>query len=470
MRPFWNRALAACIALLSLLPVEGTRAAPPSAADARAIDAMVTGVMEKAGVPGLQLYIARGGQVLINKGYGQADLEAGSPVGTDTLFAVGSVTKPMTAFVIHDLVRDGRLSLDRHIGEFVPGLPPDVAAIKLRYLLNHTSGLFNYTEAPALHRESQRPHSPAEMLSWFADKPLSFVPGQGWNYSNSGYYLLGLVIEVVEKRTFAQVMQTRLFDRFGLRHSRIGDSFDIVPGRARGYERGETGLHHAQPYSQTVPFAAGAVLSNAADIAAFLRAVHRPGVGAAAAMPAFRETAQLPDGARVTYALGGFRLGAVAGHEKISHAGDIYGYCAQAAYYPGDDLTIVILSNAKSYMPGPVGLERRIARHLLGIAEPPGDLVIPDAEERKQIIGHYGFGSIQFLSQTQVLADFTGNDLRLCFCDAAGQGMALTFQGRADGRFVLNGDPEISVRFPPGQPGHAILNAYDMDFAMTRRP
>jgi len=425
------------------------------------IDALVTEAMTRAGVPGMQVAVRHGDQLRLILGRGVADFEHDLPVTADTVFAIGSITKQVTALAIAQLVVDGRLDLDDRVGSHLPELADrSVAEATLKQLLTHQSGLLNYTDLPELHKRAWHPHGHAEMLDWFVDGPLEFPPGQRWRYTNSGTYLLGMVVEAVAGKSYAEYLQQHVFDPLAMADTAYADSKLIVPGRARGYDAGpDGGLRHARGYDASVPFAAGALVSTGRDLLAYASAV-LGGAGIGEDLHRLIVTAgELDDGTRLAYTLGSFFATSFEGRRKFSHGGQIYGYSAQLAHYPDDDLTVVILSNRHEYQPAAVSLERRIARILLGVPQPGIAPAAAPPALLAAVSGGYTTLPLSFFGLDRLQIWASEGRLLLSFGPERNEAQALLFRYVGDGRFVAEVDEEISLRWHARE---VMLEYYDL--------
>lgn len=408
------------------------------------IDAMVSSTMQRGHVPGMSVLVARGDKILLEKGYGQADVEQSTPVTADTVFAIGSVTKQFTGLAIAQLVAAGKVSLDDSIRKYVSGLPNSYEKIRIRNLLNHTSGIYNYTRNGKLHELSAKRHSHEEMLAWFVRKPLAFRPGEKWSYTNSGVYLLGMVIEKASGMSYAEYVAKNIFEPFGMAHSYYGDSRTIIPQRARGYDYTDGNLVNAQSYDASIPFSAGTLLATSSDLWKYARNVHKGSLVSGDVRKVIYTTEFLGGGEKISYSLGCFGISEFHGHLKYSHAGEIYGYFSQLAYYPQDDLTIVVLSNRKGYFPTPVSLERRIARLALGLPQSQNDKVALE-HEYEGIGGAYDLGSVMYFADDKFTLRVSGENIYLSFGLSGGHDSEIPFFYVGNGRFVSYLDDEIAI-------------------------
>ena len=199
----------------------GAAAAPPADLGARA-DAIVGGRLSGRW-PGRAVIVTRGGETLYRAERGLADVEARRPITPDSVFRLGSITKQFTAAVVLQLVQEGRISLDDPVSRFFPDYPQPGASATVRQLLNHTSGIQSYTGIPGwmVEENTNRPHTTAEMIALFRDLPPPTPPGQAWAYSNSGYVLLGAIVEQVTGQPWHRAVAERIAGPLGLDDDRL---------------------------------------------------------------------------------------------------------------------------------------------------------------------------------------------------------------------------------------------------------
>lgn len=213
--------------------------------------------------------------VLHKKGYGSANFEWQVPHTPDTKFRIGSITKQFTAVLILQLVAEGKLQLEDKVTAHLPDYRKDTGErVTLAHLLNHTSGIPSYTTASFFQNDSRDPYAVAEFVKKFASGDLEFEPGTKFVYSNSGYYLLGAIIEKVTEKTYAQVLQQRIFEPLGMKNTGYDVSATVLPKRASGYELGPDGYVNAAYLDMTIPYAAGALYSTVEDLYLWDRALY----------------------------------------------------------------------------------------------------------------------------------------------------------------------------------------------------
>jgi CubicO group peptidase (beta-lactamase class C family) len=312
--------------------------------------------------PGAAVLVRKGEQILLRRAYGKADLEGSLPLRPESVFRLGSVTKQFTAVAIMTLVEEGKLSLRDDVRKFVPGYPAKSATITIEHLLTHTSGVPSYTDQPAFGALMGKDLTHTELLAVFKDRPLDFAPGARWKYSNSGYYLLGLVIEKVSGQSYADFVRKRIFEPLQMAHSAYGDDPRIA-GRARGYDRQGDRVHPAQAISMKPPFAAGALISSVDDLARWDAAISSGRLLRKESWAKVFAPAKLNDGSTEPYGFG-FALGELQGHPVQAHGGGIPGFATHLLRVPDQQVLVVILCNS---VPPPIPLEH-VARQLAALA------------------------------------------------------------------------------------------------------
>lgn len=240
----------------------------PAAQDkARMVDALLASYHD-AGIFNGAALVSDNGKVMLKKGYGFADFEWKIPNTPDTRFRIGSITKQFTATVVLQLVEEGKLSLDATLSSVLTYYRPDTGSkVTVHHLLSHTSGIPSYTSQPNFRRDVSRdPYGVREFVEKFCSGNLEFEPGSRFFYNNSGYFLLGAIIEAVTKKPYAQVVRERVFDPLGMTGSGYDLSGPILEKRARGYENGPAGVRNADYLDMGLPYAAGSLYSTVEDL------------------------------------------------------------------------------------------------------------------------------------------------------------------------------------------------------------
>ncbi len=368
-------AWAAPAAAVSAAPAGAVSAAPAGAAVSPGADEDLSARLEAlfaaafpADEPGAAVRVQRGSEPVLRKGYGLADLELGVPVAPDMVFHLCSITKQFTAVAVLMLAAEGRLDLDASLGRYLPDYPQPGASATIQQLLTHTAGIPGYTTNPDFWKTACQDRALDELIATWLGEPLDFPPGTDWNYSNSGYVLLGKVIEVVSGLEYPRFMEERIFAPLGLEHSFYGDEERIVPGRVRGYDREGGGYRNTPCVSMSLAHAAGGLLSSVDDMVAWTAALF----GSERLLSSeWRQRllapAVLADGRSTAYACG-FELHTLAGHGMIAHGGGGAGFTTFVAYVPDADLTVVVLSNRAGAGPHPQALAQRALVMALGLS------------------------------------------------------------------------------------------------------
>lgn len=436
-----NSAAAVIAGLCGLLVFStASRAEPLPEATRVRLAAAVAEFYERAAPPSVTVLVDRKGETVFELSIGLADVGEKRAADADSVYALGSITKSFTALATLQLVDRGKLSLDDTVGKWLPDYAGPARAVTVARLLDHTSGIPNYTEIRPLYPKLERSAwTRPDMVANFSALPLSFEPGARWSYTNSGYYLLGLIVEKVSGLDYYEYLRQNVFAPLGMAHTYDGDDTKIVPGRVRGYRvRGGT-VTNGPPWHYLVPFSAGSLLATAGDLAKYRRGVFT----SPAFSPSLRElittNRPLNDGTPNLYALGGLISSRFEGHRKFSHSGEIFGFHSDHAYYPDDDVTVVVLSNRMGLMPSPVSLEHKLARILFDAAAPSTSPVAMTPRDLQLFVGDYDLRPFLFGPERYTIAVENGS-LVVKIGGAEAPGMPLVAVGKQ--RFVSSLDDE----------------------------
>jgi CubicO group peptidase (beta-lactamase class C family) len=288
--------------------------------------------------------VTRGDEILFSKAYGSANLEWNVPNTVDTRFRIASLTKQFTAAGILLLAERGKLKLDDPIKTHYTDAPASWDRITLRHLLGHTSGIPSYTNTPDFGRMSASRATPAELVERVRDKPLEFEPGAQMRYSNTGYVLLGMVIEKTGGANYQAFLKQNFFDPLGMKDTGYDENSTILPRRAAGYTPTADGISNAMYVDTTTAFAAGGLSSTAPDLQRWQSALFGKRLISAASLEAM--TTQ----GKGEYGMGLF-IGTESGRRRFEHAGGIPGFNSRMSYYPDTGVAVIALSNLNG--PGP---------------------------------------------------------------------------------------------------------------------
>lgn len=380
---------AIAITALGVMPVFGAEApdATHYAADA---EALIEPYVADGRFSGAVL-VALHGKPILREGFGLANREWDIAVTPETEFRIGSMTKQFTATAILQLAEQGKLVLGDPIGKYYSAAPKSWNSVTIAQLLSHRSGIPNFTELPGFDENvARRDLTPEQVIALTRDAPLHFAPGSQYEYSNSGYVLLGYVIEKQSGQPYADYLREHVFHPLGMEHTGYDVSADILPHRASGYRRENDVWKNASFVSMRVPFAAGALYSTVDDLLIWDQAL-------AAEKPLSRASleAMFTDhGSHYGY---GFVIDSDSGHRREWHNGGIDGFTAYLARYPDDGLTVIVLANLEG---APVNKIGRELAHL-NFGEPAGgvapSVAHPGTETAlRRVIAELAAGNVDF--------------------------------------------------------------------------
>lgn len=377
-------------ALLALAPVHAA-AQPGDARPAAArIDSLAMAPILRGEAAGMVIVALRGGDTVVARGYGRADLENDVPMTAEHVFQIASITKEFTAAAVLALVAEGRVELDAPVTRYLPGAPVQGRAVTVRQLLSHTAGIADYAESPRVP-DIKRLDWPADSLvALVANTPFYFAPGEQLRYSNTGFTLAGQLIETLSGMPYAEFVERRILRPAGVAGARFCRLDRLVPRRARGYDLTDEGMVPAEYISPRVPFSAGGFCATAGDLAAWNAALHGGRVLPAAAYAEMVRPATLAGGRQGSYGLG-MTLARIAGRRAYSHGGDIDGFTSYTAYFPDEALNVTVLINTQG--PNrPDALVAQVADAILGpLPAPPR---VPAPADLASLAGSYDGGEV----------------------------------------------------------------------------
>ncbi|MFH6993088.1 serine hydrolase [Flavobacterium sp. FlaQc-48] len=296
--------------------------------------------------------IAENGKVILKKGFGSANMEWNIPNQPDTKFRLGSISKQFTAFLIVKLAEEGKIKLDVPISTYLPDYPKaNGDKITIHQLLTHTSGIPNYTSSPNFFKDKSRnPYTPEEFVKTFSDLPLEFTPGEKFNYSNSGYFLLGYIIEKISGKTYEQYLQETIFTPLKMVNSGYDHSDVILKNRAAGYEKRGKKITNSAYLDMSIPYAAGSLYSTVEDLYLWDQALYTNQLLSSKSMESLFNS-YIKTG-KASYGYGWFISEAdngSSGKVKVTeHGGGINGFNTIIYRIPSDKNLIVLLNNTGS--------------------------------------------------------------------------------------------------------------------------
>ena len=344
--------------------------------------------------------VARGSQVLFSKGYGSANLEWNIPNSPATKFRLGSITKQFTAASILLLEQRGKLSVNDPVKKHLPDAPAAWDKITIFNLLTHTSGIPSFTGFPDYQKLEPFATTAEQLVARFRDKPLDFEPGKKWSYSNSGYVLLGYLIEKITGSSYEKFVSQNIFAPLGMKDSGYDSNSAVIAHRASGYVTGTRGFENAGFIHMSVPHAAGALYSTTEDLLKWEQGLFGGKLLSAASLE--KMTTPFTD----NYAFG-LQVETKSGRKVIQHGGGIEGFNTELAYYPEDKLTVVALANVNGQA------VEDIATKLAAIAH--GETVKLQSERREtkvdqKILARY-VGTYQLAPGANMLITIDGDQL-----------------------------------------------------------
>ena len=334
-----------CLLVLALGSTQSRGAADP-VARAAAVDA-VFDEYARPGSPGVAVGIYRDGKPLLERGYGLANLEFGAPITPTTVFNLASVSKQFTAFCIALLVREGKVDLAADVHTYLPWLPPYRHRLTVEHLVHHVSGMRDYVSlADLVGFDDSTLVRQAQAMSLLArQRDLNFSPGTQYAYSNAGYALLAEIVQAASGKSLRQFAAERIFAPLGMRQTSVRDRLsDLVPQLATGYEHGSEGDGWARAVYNRETIGPGNVLSSVRDLALWADNFLSPKVGDRALIEQLTAPGHMADGAAINYGFGVYRQ-TFAGHEAITHTGDVPGFSSIVAVFPAERLSVILLSN-----------------------------------------------------------------------------------------------------------------------------
>lgn len=292
--------------------------------------------------------VSEHGKIIFKKGYGLANMEWNIPNKPDTKFRLGSISKQFTALLIVKLAEEGKIKLDVPITTYLPDYPKATGdKITIHHLLTHTSGIPNYTSFPNFFKDKSRnPFTPQDFVKTFQDLPLEFTPGEKFNYSNSGYFLLGYIIEKITAKSYEQYLQETILTPLKMTNTGYDHSDVILKNRAAGYEKRGKAIINASYIDMSIPYAAGSLYSTVEDLYLWDQALYTNKL----LSPAYMDLLYKPYIRTGDEAYGyGWFLGEFAnGKDKlkvIEHGGGINGFNTIISRLPADKNLVVILNN-----------------------------------------------------------------------------------------------------------------------------
>ncbi|MCI0601915.1 serine hydrolase [bacterium] len=398
----------------------------------------------RADKPGGVVLVARNSKPVFRHAYGLADMELIVPMTPETKIKIGSITKQFTAIAVLKLISEGKLALSDDVREYLPSLPAYGKRITIEQVLTHTSGLPNLVDLNDFDVLARKDYTAEQLLALTNHLPLHFEPGLGFRYSDTGYILLGAMIERISGMSYRDYLEKRIFQPIGMNNTFYGDDKRLIQLRAKGYSLNNEQIVNAPYISMTVPHGSGALVSTVDDLLRWDIALRNGSVVPRELLDLAWKGRILPDGTPSGYGFG-WKVCKIEGYRTIEHGGFINGFNATAIRLPDEDLNIIVLVNNDFDTPDAGATSRRLARLILtGSTEPKIQTL--SSERMKALIGTYRIGPGDELKITEEagslysqrndhprrkLSALSGTELILADGDAS---YAFRFELGSDGR------------------------------------
>jgi CubicO group peptidase (beta-lactamase class C family) len=399
LTPFLGARLRGQTEMMALLAARGadTNAAFPP------IDRMIDGLFKtvvKSNAAGVAVLASRDGKVLFEGGYGLADLPHAGPVTTQTKFRIGSITKQFTAAAILKLQEQGKLSVTDQLSKYIPDFPRG-EEVTLHHLLTHTSGIHSYTDKPDFMQTVSNSVQTLELINSFKNDPYDFDPGKKWKYDNSGYFLLGYIVEKVSGQSYPDFLSQTFFTPLGMTNTGVHRADLKLAHEALGYAYENGHFSPALNWNMSQAGGAGALYSTVEDLYRWNEAVFGGKVLSEASLKAAFTPVKTDENKEEKTDAGygyGWGVGRFRGAEEISHGGGLQGFSSYLLRLPEQHFTAVVLANALPGDPsvGTAGLAHSVTELCLGtqLEQRPGIKANADisAADLDAITGRYDYG------------------------------------------------------------------------------
>lgn len=387
--------------MVDWLAGQGADAKAPLPPPEKLVESLMASIVT-SNSPGAAVLIAKDGKILFEKGFGLASVEHHVPITPETKFRIGSISKQFTAAAILKLSEEGKLGLQDKLLKFVADYPRG-DEVTIHHLLTHTSGIKSYTGKPDFIKAVTVGAKPDEHIETFKKDPYDFSPGEKWSYNNSGYFLLGYIVEKVSGKSFGDYLHQAFFEPLGMKDSGVHEATAILENEATGYMFEGDRLKKALNWDMSKAGGAGALYSTVGDLqrwneALFAGRVLRKETLAAAFTPVRIKDESASEPKETGYGYG-WSIQKFRGVDEIGHGGGLHGFVSQLSRIPKENLTVTVLANSLPSLPGldPGELTHQIVEFYLG--EKLAQRELPNAasgisvEKLEAIVGRYDYGN-----------------------------------------------------------------------------
>lgn len=381
-------ATALALSLITAQIVSAQVAAQAEAPLAQEIDRMFAEAYPDDDAPGAALLVMQDGEVVYRGARGMADVELGVELSPDQVFRLGSITKQYTGAAIMLLEEQGKLTVSDPISKYLPDYPTHGHEITIEHLLTHTSGIYNYTDVAGYMGQPVRQDvTTEELIDHFRELDMEFAPGERWDYSNSGYVLLGAIIEQVSGQSYADFIEEHVFQPLGLEETYYGGT-QIIPDRVSGYQLEGEGYVNAPYISMSHAHAAGALLATVDDLAKWDAALASGELISEDSYKRMTTPYVLNDGEEAAYGYG-FSVTKVRSLPVVHHGGGIHGFSTFGLRIPQESVYVAAFSNIPGGGMGPGPLALRVGALVAGDPFPEFERAEIDSELLKRYVGVY---------------------------------------------------------------------------------
>lgn len=332
---------------------------PSTRAFAQKLDTKIDKIIEtefkdKNG-PGGVFMVAKNGNPIYQKSFGKANIELDVNLTSDFIFQIGSMTKQFTAISILMLEEQGKLNTNDIINNYIPDYP-NGNKITIHHLLTHTSGIKDFTKMKSLREIAQKEMTPKLMVDFFKNEVVDFAPGERFDYNNSGYVLLGYILELVSGETYEDFVVKHIFQKLGMTQSGYATDKQIIRKRAYGYQMKESGYVNKTVINFSVPFSSGSLMSSINDMLKWQDALNKNLLLKAENTEKAFKKYKLNNGQEFTYGYG-WHIREMNGVPSREHGGSIFGFKSMGVYIPSEDIYVIGFSNCDCNSPTQVTLE-----------------------------------------------------------------------------------------------------------------
>ncbi|WP_396195503.1 serine hydrolase domain-containing protein [Flavobacterium sp.] len=325
------------------------------------IEALIQPEIKDKNGPGGVFMVAKKGEIIYQNAFGKANLELEVPLTTDYVFQIGSMTKQFTAVAIMMLQEQGKLNTNDLLSKYIPDFPAG-DKITIHHLLTHTSGIKDFTKMKSIKDIAQKEMTPKMMVDFFKNEPVDFLPGERFDYNNSGYVVLGYLLEIISGMSYEDFIETNIFQKIGMTQSGYATDRQVILKRASGYQKKETGYVNKTVINYSVPFASGAIMSTLKDMLKWQMALNNNTLLNKENTQKLFDNYLLNNGEAINYGYG-WHLKKINNSLSREHGGSIFGYKSMGVYLPNEAIYVLGFTNCDCI--SPTLLTQKIAQLVL---------------------------------------------------------------------------------------------------------